>query len=174
MVRISPRSAKVSPFRNFRSNHLLKFSMLPFIHGLRGAMNTASLDLRREGCEIYHLIGRTEVAFLILKGTAPHALVDVFPDVSDADTKARVIDGLLLTVRMSDPDCGRVVTLNQGETMPVPEVGLEFLPYRRLGSWDCEVVWIVEPEDRLHPIRYILSADTAKIEVATPVAIVYA
>jgi len=34
-------------------------------------------------------------------------------------------------MRRFDLDCGLVVTLNQSETMPVPEGGIEFLPYQR-------------------------------------------
>jgi len=45
-------------------------------------------------------------------------------------------DGLRLAMRRFDPDQGLVVTLNQSETMHVPEGGIEFLPYRR---WALEV-----------------------------------
>jgi hypothetical protein len=74
---------------------------------------------------------KKEVDFLIRKGTAPHALINVCSDVSDADTKAREVAGLRLAMRRLDLDCGLVVTLNQSETMPVPEWVIEFLPYRR-------------------------------------------
>jgi len=86
----------------------------------------------RNGAVTSYLIGSREIAgncrFL------PHennALINVCSDVSDADTKKREVDGLRLAMRRFDLDCGLAVTLNQSETMPVPEGEIEFLPYRR-------------------------------------------
>ena len=93
--------------------------------------NAVFLDLRRGGYEIYRLIDKKEVDFLIRKGTTPHVLINVCSDVSDADTKAREVDGLRLAMRRFNLDCGLVVTLNHSETMPVSEGVIEFLPYRR-------------------------------------------
>lgn len=98
--------------------------------------NAVFLDLIRAGCEIYRLMDKKEVDFLIWKGTAPHALINVCSDVSDADTKKREVDGLRLAMRKFDLDRGLVVTLNQSETMPGAEGVIEFLPYRR---WALEV-----------------------------------
>jgi len=101
--------------------------------------NAVFLDLRRAGCEMYRLMDKKEVDFLIWKGTAPHALVNVCSDVSDADTKKREVDSLRIAMRRFDLDRGLVVTLSHSETMPVPEGVIEFLPYRR---------WALETERR--------------------------
>ena len=58
----------------------------------------------------------------------------VCSDVSDADTKAREVDGLRLAMRKFDLDCGLVVTLNQSETMPVPEGGNRISAVPEMGS----------------------------------------
>jgi len=93
--------------------------------------NAVFLDLRREGCEIYRLMDKKEVDFLIWEGTAPRALINVCSDVSDADTKKREVDGLRIAMRRFDLDRGLVVTLSHSETMPIAEGVIEFLPYRR-------------------------------------------
>jgi len=93
--------------------------------------NAVFLDLRREVCEIYRLMDKKEVDFLIQKGTAPRALINVCSDVSDADTKKREVDFLRIAMRRFDLDRGLVVTLSHSETMPVAEGVIEFLPYRR-------------------------------------------
>jgi len=93
--------------------------------------NAVFLDLRRRGCEMYRLMDKKEVDFLIQKGTAPRALINVCSDVSDADTKKREVDFLRIAMRRFDLDRGLVVTLSHSETMPVAEGVIEFLPYRR-------------------------------------------
>ena len=54
--------------------------------------NAVFLDLRRKGCEIYRLMDKNEVDFLIWDGTEPVGFVCL--DVSYASTKAREVDGL--------------------------------------------------------------------------------
>jgi len=56
--------------------------------------NLVFLDIRRAGLEVYRLMDKKEVDFLIWNGTAPLALVNVCLDVSDAKTRKREVDGL--------------------------------------------------------------------------------
>ncbi len=93
--------------------------------------NAVFLDLRRSGCEMYRLMDKKEVDFLIWKGTAPVALINVCLDVSNADTKKREVDGLRNGMRRFDMDRALVVTLNRSETISVEEGVIEFLPYRK-------------------------------------------
>ncbi|MEA1893888.1 MAG: ATP-binding protein [Euryarchaeota archaeon] len=93
--------------------------------------NAVFLDLRRSGCEMYRLMDKKEVDFLIWKGTAPVALINVCLDVSNADTKKREVDGLRNGMRKFDMDSALVVTLNHSEMISVEEGVIEFLPYRK-------------------------------------------
>ena len=92
--------------------------------------NAVFLDLRRKGCEIYRLMDKKEVDFLVWKGTKPAGLINVCLDVSDASTKAREVDGLRRAMHHFNLDKGLIVTLNYSETMSVDEGIIEFLPYR--------------------------------------------
>ncbi len=92
--------------------------------------NSVFLDLRRKGCEIYRLMDKKEVDFLIWDGTEPVGLINVCLDVSDASTKAREVDGLRRAMGQFGLDRGLVVTLNHSEIMSVDEGMIEFLPYR--------------------------------------------
>jgi len=92
--------------------------------------NALFLDLRRKGYEIYRLMDKKEVDFLIWDGTEPVGLINVCLDVSDASTKAREVDGLRRAMGYFGLDRGLVVTLNHSETMDVDEGMIEFLPYR--------------------------------------------
>ena len=92
--------------------------------------NAVFLDLRRKGCEIYRLMDKKEVDFLVWGGTEPAGLINVCLDVSDASTKAREADGLRRAMGFFGLDRGLVVTLNHSETMSVDEGLIEFLPYR--------------------------------------------
>ena len=92
--------------------------------------NAVFLNLRRKGCEIYRLMEKKEVDFLIWKGTEPAVLINVCLDVSDASTKAREVDGLRRAMGYFGLDRGLVVTLNHSEIMSVDEGMIEFLPYR--------------------------------------------
>lgn len=97
--------------------------------------NAVFLDLRRAGCEIYRLMDKKEVDFLIWKGTAPYALVNVCLDVSEIGTKAREVEGLRYAMHQFKLKYGIVVTLNHSETMAVDEGIIEFMPYRK---WSLE------------------------------------
>jgi predicted AAA+ superfamily ATPase len=101
--------------------------------------NAVFLDLRRTGCEMYRLMDKKEVDFMIWKGTAPCALVNVCPDVADTDTKAREVNGLRRAMNQFNMDRGLVVTLNHSEILPVKEGTIEFLPYR---------IWALHKEKR--------------------------
>ncbi len=92
--------------------------------------NAVFLDLRRKGCEIYRLMDKKEVDFLIWDGTEPAGLINVCLDVSFASTKAREVDGLRRAMGYFGLDRGLVVTLNDSEALTVDEGGIEFLPYR--------------------------------------------
>ena len=92
--------------------------------------NAVFLDLRRKGSEIYRLMDKKEVDFLICKGTEPAGLVNVCLEVSDALTKAREVDGLRRAMGHFCLDRGLVVTLNHSEIMSVDEGMIEFSPYR--------------------------------------------
>ncbi|KAF5420258.1 MAG: hypothetical protein C5S45_05030 [Candidatus Methanocomedens sp.] len=92
--------------------------------------NAVFLNLRRKGCEIYRLMDKKEVDFLIWKGTEPAGLINVCLDVSDASTKAREVDGLRRAMGHFGLGRGLVVTLNHSEIMDVDEGMIEFLPYR--------------------------------------------
>ena len=92
--------------------------------------NAVFLDLRRKGCEIYRLMDKKEVDFLVWDGTEPIGLINVCLDVSDASTKAREVDGLRRAMGYFGLDRGLVVTLDHSEIMDVDEGVIEFLPYR--------------------------------------------
>ena len=92
--------------------------------------NAVFLDLRRKGCEIYRLMDKKEVDFLIWDGTEPVGLINVCLDVSDASTKAREVVGLRRAMGYFGLDRGLVVTLNDSEIIYVDEGMIQFLPYR--------------------------------------------
>jgi len=93
--------------------------------------NAVFLDIRRMGLEVYRLMDKKEVDFLIWEGTAPLALVNVCLDVSDTKTRAREVDGLRRAMHAFKMKRGYIVTLNHAEVMGVDEGTVEFLPYRR-------------------------------------------
>jgi len=92
--------------------------------------NAVFLDLRRKGCEIYRLMDKKEVDFLIWDGTETVVLINVCLDVSNASTKAREVDGLRQAMHQFNLDKGIIVTLNHSETLSVDEGTIELLPYR--------------------------------------------
>ena len=93
--------------------------------------NLVFLDIRRAGLEVYRLMDKKEVDFLIWKGTAPLALVNVCLDVSDAKTRKREVDGLRRAMGEFHMGKGYIVTLDHAELMDVEEGVIEFVPYRR-------------------------------------------
>ena len=93
--------------------------------------NAVFLDIRRMGLEVYRLMDKKEVDFLIWKGTAPLALVNVCLDVSDTKTRAREVDGLRRAMDAFKMKKGYIVTLDHAEVMDVDEGTVEFVPYRR-------------------------------------------
>ena len=95
--------------------------------------NAVFLDLRRTECEIYRLVNKKEVDFLIWNKTVPGALINVCLDVSDADTKKWEVDGLRNAMHKFNLDNGLIITLHHSETISVEEGVIEFLPYRRWG-----------------------------------------
>ena len=96
--------------------------------------NAVFLDIRRAGLEVYRLMDKKEVDFLIWKGTAPLALVNVCLDVSDTKTRAREVDGLRSAMHAFEMKKGYIVTLDHAEIMDVDEGAIEFVPYRRWGD----------------------------------------
>ena len=91
--------------------------------------NAVFLDLRRKGCEIYRLMDKKEVDFLVWDGIEPVGLINVCLDVSDASTRAREVDGLRRAMGHFGLDRGLIVTLNHREIIYVDEGVIEFLPY---------------------------------------------
>ncbi len=102
--------------------------------------NAVFLDIRRMGLEVYRLMDKKEVDFLIWKGTAPLALVNVCLDVSDTKTRTREVDGLRRAMHAFEMEKGYIVTLNHTEIMDVDEGVVEFVPYRR---------WALDPSQVL-------------------------
>lgn len=93
--------------------------------------NLVFLDIRRAGLEVYRLMDKKEVDFLIWNGTAPLALVNVCLDVSDAKTRKREVDGLRRAMGEFHMEYGYIVTLDHAELMDIEEGVIEFVPYRR-------------------------------------------